>query len=274
MRTSLRRCFFFFFWQKCYDFDFIAQDIRIVFNSHQFSDDNCIVFIVWKPLETELQVFIFTLWMDSFISSLKWYKKQNKTPLLFFRGFPVKLSESRLCTNSQSLIVVCLSYISDEGYIWILFLTKLTHSVCNTGNRGRQCRALFKGKKRKENPAGLHKTWPLITIDTFHSICGTTGAGNKTSLPAGVTACPQNSSEHGLSGSFSRLEELSTNRRSTKLYPLEEKLATIQKGIADWEVVKPVEPVQKATPDFTGRKILRKSIRTNRTSMNAWCSWN
>lgn len=38
--------FHFFFWQKCYDFDFIAQDIRIVFNSHQFSDDNCIVFIV------------------------------------------------------------------------------------------------------------------------------------------------------------------------------------------------------------------------------------
>lgn len=141
-------------------------------------------------------------------------------------------SESRLCTNSQSLIVVFLSYISDEGYILLLFLTKLTHSVCNTGNRGRQCRALFK-EKQKENPAGFHKTWPPITIDTFHSICSAVGAGNKTSLPGGVIACPQNSSENGLSGRFSRLEELSTCRRSTKLYHLEEKLATIQKGIAD-----------------------------------------
>lgn len=68
----VEKVFHFIFWQKCYDFDFIAQDIRIVFNSHQFSDDNCIVFIVWKPLQTELQVFIFTLWMNSFISSLKW----------------------------------------------------------------------------------------------------------------------------------------------------------------------------------------------------------
>lgn len=69
--------------------------------------------------------------------------------------------------------MVFLSYISDEGYIWILFLIKLRwaqwrgHSVFNTGNRGRQCRALFKGKKKEENPAGFHKTWPPITIDMF-----------------------------------------------------------------------------------------------------------
>lgn len=171
--------------------------------------------------------------------------------------------------------MVFLSYISDEGYIWILFLTKLRHSVFNTGNRGRQCRALFKGGVGGGGEKKIQRAFTkpgLRSLSTcFHLIYSAVGAGNKTSLPGGVTACPQNSNENGLSGRFGRLEELSTYRRSTKLYPLEEKLATIQKGIADWEVVKPVEPVQK---DFTGRKILHKSIRTNRTSMNTWCSWN
>lgn len=87
--------------------------------------------------------------------------------------------------------MVFLSYISDDVYIWISFLTKLRHSVFNTGNRGRQCRALFKGKKKEENPAGFHKTWPPITIDMFPfnlQRCGgrkqdvTTRRGN--SLPA------------------------------------------------------------------------------------------
>lgn len=129
----------------------------------------------------------------------------------------------------------------------------------------------LKGKKKKKIQRAFTKPGLRSLSTCFHLIYSAVGAGNKTSLPAGVTACPQNSNENGLSGCFSRLEELSTHRRSTKLYPLEEKLATIQKGIADWEVVKPVEPVQK---DFTGGKILHKSIRTNRTSMNTWCSWN